>query len=101
MTLFDTLYAAKEEVIAALSKPSREKMLRRAAERVADELETKKIEAEVKRTTLEHELANTADEDSALKIFKQITDLDSTIEEAAKNAEAVKAEAARLFSKAE
>jgi cell division protein ZapA (FtsZ GTPase activity inhibitor) len=101
MKLFDKLYAIKEEVFEVMQKPGREKMLRRAAERVADELESKKIESESKRIQLERDLVNTKDEDTAIKLFKELARLDTEIETAEALARSVSKERDRLFAEVE
>ena len=81
-TLFDVLYAAKDAVVKAMQRPSRIKMIRRACERVQDELERKRLDGAVSRLELYRKLAQTDSEDEALKIFKQLANLDREIEEA-------------------
>lgn len=96
-TLFDTLYAATDEAVTTIQKPGREKMIKRVAERLADEVQDKKVEAEVKMTTLEHKLANTKDEDAALEVYKEIVNLRREVEEAEAIANEVLAVKERLF----
>ena len=95
--LFDKLYAAGEAVVQAVSKPFREKMLIRAADRVSDDLESQKIKMEVQEQELLHSLANCEDEDQATRIYKQIANLHRETEEAALLVDVVKSTKKKLF----
>ena len=96
-TLFDKLYAAGEAVVQAVNKPMRRKMLLRAAERVADDLESKKIAFEVKEQEILHSLANCEDEDKAIRLYKELANLSRDTEEAAALVATVQASKAKLF----
>lgn len=100
-TLFDVLYAAKEEVVSAIQKPGREKMIRRVAERIADEVSDKHNETELQITQLEHDLVNTKSEDEALMIYKKIVNLRRECDEAKALSEAIKAERDKIFAEVE
>lgn len=99
-TLFDVLYSAKEDVLSAMQKPSRVKMLRRVAERVEDEVEGKKISFEAQLAELEYDLANTSSEDAALAVYKRIVHMQRELDEAKEISKAVKAVHEKLFSAA-
>lgn len=99
-TLFDTLYAAKEEIVQGMQKPGREKMIRRVADRLADEVSDKRNESELRIADLEHHLANTKNEDEALGIYKQIVKLRREADEAEELAKAVTVERDKLFGPA-
>jgi K+-sensing histidine kinase KdpD len=95
--LFDKLYAAGEAVVQAVNKPMRKKMLLRAAERVADDLESKCIAYEVKEQELLHSLANCEDEDKAIRLYKELAMLNRETEEAAALVSTVLGMKSKLF----
>lgn len=99
-TFFDVLYSATEATIAAIQKPGRIKMLNRAADRAKDELTKMKLDAELEESKLLEELAKNADEDAAIRIYKQLADKARTIEEAELMAEKVFAYRDKLFGPA-
>lgn len=80
--LFDKLYNAKEEFVKAMQKPSREKMIKRVAERIGDEVQDKRNQYEVDLSDLEHKLVNEKDEDVMKNIYLQIVNRRRGIEEA-------------------
>lgn len=100
-TLFDTLYAAAEGVVQTMQKPAREKMIRRVAERLSDEVEDQRIELEAKLMELRHRLANVKDEDEARAIYKEIVFARAELVEAQSLAADVLAERAALFAPTE
>jgi hypothetical protein len=97
-TLFDKLYAAGTEVVQAIKKPNLIRMQKRAAERSADKLDRKKIDAEVRRTELESQLVNCEDEDEMAELYEQIAAIDREIEIAQKLSDSINAEYAKLFA---
>jgi hypothetical protein len=81
--LFRFLAKAGEEVVEAIKLPLREKKLGRVADRVADDLVGKKLEAEGRRQELMRALAKADDEDEMLGIYKLIAAQVREVEEAA------------------
>lgn len=97
-SLFDKLYGACETAVKVMQKPVRIRMIKRAAERVGDDLESKSIELALKREKLELSLANAVNEDDAISIFKQLANLEREEEEAEALVEAVHRQAVKMFA---
>jgi|GEM_PF-4297640 hypothetical protein len=98
--LFRFLAKAGEEVVEAIKLPLREKKLGRVADRVADDLEGKKLEAEGKKQELMRALAKSDNEDEMLAIYKRIAAQTREVAEAAELVKAVNDIRKELFGPA-
>lgn len=97
MTLFEKLYGAGKDVLQAALRPSKAKAINRAFEAYADDVESKRINAESNLEELRHALANADGQETAEDVIAQIIAIQIDLEEAERIAAMVAKEKDTFF----